>query len=219
MIRAAVFDLDGTLMDTIEDLYQSMNQALTSLGYPAISRAQVREYIGCGAYEFVRRAVESSTDDPDKIRECLSTYRAIYDANSVRASKPFAGVCELLDDLRAAGIRLAVLSNKPDFATQAVIGRFFGGKFDAVRGQREGYDPKPDPRAVLELLGELGISPAESVMIGDGEPDFETAKNAGMQHIGVLWGYRSEEELRRVGAEVFAASPRAVREYLLGAER
>ena len=216
MIRAAVFDLDGTLIDTIDDLTASMNRALNQCGYPEITRDQVRAYIGCGAYEFVRLAIASSTDDPDRIAACLATYRGMYDRDPVRLSKPFAGIREALADLKRAGIRLGVLSNKPDVATQAVIGRFFGpGCFDAVRGQREGFLPKPDPAAFLELLRELGVSPEEAVMIGDGEPDVLTAKNAGTRQIGVLWGYRNREELAAAGATVFAESPAAIKEILL----
>ena len=216
--RAAVFDLDGTLMDTIEDLYAAMNEALRACGYPAITRRQVRAYIGCGAYEFVRLAVRGSTADPAEIAACLATYRDIYDRESTKRSAPFAGIVAALDELRGAGVKLAVLSNKPDVATRAVIRNYFGDRFDVVRGQREGYQPKPDPRAVLEVLAELNVTPADAVMIGDGEPDCQTAQRAGMAHIGVLWGYRSREELEAAGARNFAATPGQLVEMLLAAQ-
>ena len=215
MKKFAIFDLDGTLMDTIEDLNFAMNEMLREMKYPEITREQVRAYIGNGAREFVRLSVAHSTSDEATVDECLRIYRRIYDRESTKRSKVFAGILPALDDLKSKGVRLAVLSNKPDFATNAVISEYFGNRFEVVMGQREGIPVKPDPAGVRLVLESLGALPEETVFIGDGETDFLTAKAAGLSHIAVLWGYRTREELSAHGAEVFAETPAEMERLIL----
>lgn len=181
MKKFAIFDLDGTLMDTIEDLNFAMNEMLREMKYPEITREQVRAYIGNGAREFVRLSVAHSTSDEATVDECLRIYRRIYDRESTKRSKVFAGILPALDDLKSKGVRLAVLSNKPDFATNAVISEYFGNRFEVVMGQREGIPVKPDPAGVRLVLESLGALPEETVFIGDGETDFLTAKRRGFR--------------------------------------
>lgn len=214
MKKFAIFDLDGTLMDTIEDLHFAMNAMLREMGFAEITRADVRRYIGNGAREFVRLSVGKPLSE-EKLDECLAVYRRIYDAESTRRSRVFPGVLAALDGLKERGVRLAVLSNKPDFATCAVTAEFFGGRFEAVMGQREGIPVKPDPAGALCIMAQLGAKPSETVFVGDGETDFLTAKAAGLAHIGVLWGYRTRAELEAYGAEVFAGTPAEMEALIL----
>ena len=215
MKKFAIFDLDGTLMDTIEDLFYAMNAMLREMQYPEITREQVRAFIGNGAREFVRLSVAHATSDEVKVDECLRVYRRIYDAESTKRSEVFAGILPALDDLKTEGVRLAVLSNKPDSATNAVISEYFGNRFEVVMGQREGIPVKPDPAGVRLVLEMLGALPEESVFVGDGETDCLTAKAAGLSHIAVLWGYRTREELSAYGAEVFAETPAEMERLIL----
>lgn len=217
MKRFVIFDLDGTLMDTIADLEYAMNEMLRTLGYPEITAEDVRHYIGNGAREFVRLSVAHATSDERKIDECLAVYRKIYDRESTRRSRVFEGMIPMLDSLKERGAKLAVLSNKPDFATQSVIPAFFGDRFDVVMGQRDGIPVKPDPAGVFEVMRQLGARPEETAFVGDGETDCLTAKAAGLFHVGVLWGYRSREELASFGATRFAETPAELGRILLEA--
>jgi phosphoglycolate phosphatase len=208
--RAVIFDLDGTLLDTIDDLADAMNAALTAHGLP--QRPDVNEHkymVGDGVLNYVLRALPEDRRGDRRLVEALTkTYRANYFAGWKNKTRPYDGVIELVDALRNRGIRLAVLSNKPDDTTKLTVRQFVGPEhFDLVRGATEGVPLKPDPAAALAIANELGISPEQFAYVGDTATDMKTAVNAGMYPIGALWGFRKADELLAAGAAALAEKP------------
>ena len=206
MLKAVLFDLDGTVLDTLPDLNACMNEALARFGCHAITLEQTRRYVGNGGLLFAERALP-----PARRAEAEHFYKDVYcpvhfGCKNER-TRPFAGEGECLAALRDAGMRLAVVTNKSQRAADelgATLLQPYG--FSAVFGNRDGVPVKPDPTLALLALKELGVAPAEAAFVGDGETDVQTAKNAGMRSVSVLWGYRGEAELRAAGAERFARS-------------
>ncbi len=214
-MRAAVFDLDGTLLDTIEDLTDSMNAALAALGFPARTIAECKSLVGDGLATFVRRALpKSERDNPESARRLHEAMRAEYRLRSTVKTKPYPGIPELLDALAARGIPMAVLSNKPHPATLSVIAHYFPGTaFCAVFGARENVPIKPDASAALEIAALLELPAGEILYVGDTNTDMQTAAAAGMFGIGALWGFRTAAELRAAGARALAARPEDVLDW------
>lgn len=203
--RGVIFDLDGTLVDSLEDIGRAMDAALARFGLPGHSLAAYRMMIGEGAAVLAERARGGAAVDVEAL---LDAYREEYGARDHRTSLPYDGVPALLTRLRDAGIALAVLSNKPDPYTQALVAvRFPDIPFRAVRGQRPGVPRKPDPAAALELAAAMDLPAAEVAFVGDTAVDIETARAAGMQAIGVRWGFRGEDELIAAGAARLLAHP------------
>jgi phosphoglycolate phosphatase len=208
MIRLCIFDLDGTLADTLADIGGAMNRALTTLGLPTHPLAAYRDFVGEGVDVLARRALGSAP--PARLAELTQAYVAAYAANLIDASAPYPGVPDLLDTLVDRHFGLAVLSNKPDDATQRVCAELFGRwAFVGVAGARAGVPKKPDPTAALALAAAAGCAPAECAFIGDTAIDMRTALAAGMAPIGVGWGFRPEE-LVAAGARGVAATPEDV---------
>ncbi|HUF60677.1 MAG TPA: HAD-IA family hydrolase [Verrucomicrobiales bacterium] len=216
-VDAVVFDLDGTLLDTLEDLAESLNAALEEAGYPPHPVSAYRYFVGDGARRLVERAFPPgrppAEEEADRIyRNYLRHYGECWD----RKSKPYPGILELLDLLRDLGIPLAVCSNKPDAFTRLCVERLLPPqRFAAVIGQREGVPRKPDPAAALLAARQMGVDPGACLFVGDSGVDMETACRAGMAPIGVLWGFREAGELLGAGARCLLASP-AELEPLLG---
>ncbi len=209
-VRAFVFDLDGTLVDSLEDLAVAMNEVLREAGRPEHPIEAYRHFIGWGAADLVRRAA------PDGDHAALlEGFRRRYHREGLdRASRPYDGIPELLRELVARRIPLAVLSNKPHAATVAVIARFFPDvPFVAVVGARTGVPHKPDPSAALEIAEALGVPASACAFVGDTEVDVQTALNAQMTPIGVAWGFRAET-LASAGAERVVASPHELLDVL-----
>lgn len=219
MTRVAVFDLDGTLLDTLDDLHAAVCRALVRAAMPPRTREEIRAFVGDGVELLIRRAVPAdlakSPDGEEKIRTVLADFKADYAANCTVATAPYAGIPSLLDALRAAGVRIAVVSNKFDAATKALCRQYFGDRVDVAVGEREadGIRKKPAPDTVFEALDALGALSALSDLdarifyIGDSEVDVETAKNAGIPCISVTWGFRDEDLLLARGANLFASTP------------
>ena len=208
-IRAVLFDLDGTLLDTIEDLADSLNHVLARYGLPLHTVEEVRRYVGNGIPRLLERAVSAETSG-EQIRRMYREFLAYYQAHCRVKTRPYAGIPELLEALGERGFRMAVISNKADAVTQALIGWFFGDRFDYVLGAAEGRALKPD-RAMLDAaLDALSLAPGEAVYVGDSQVDLETARNAGMDCISVTWGFRSRETLLRAGAVTLAEAPEEV---------
>lgn len=208
MVRLAVFDLDGTLLDTKPDLTGAMNYALSRLGYKTITVEQTRQYIGNGIKMFAKRAVSASyeTDTDDATAEkAVAFFKEYYAEHLVCETVPYDGIKELLRKLKEKGVRLAVLSNKYDTAAKYIIDYFFPDTFDVVLGEGAQCPRKPDPEGFYAICRELGISPADAVMIGDSPADYKVSKNAGAQSVSVLWGYRSKEKLIEEGAKTLAS--------------
>ena len=219
MTRVAVFDLDGTLLDTLDDLHAAVCRALVRAAMPPRTREEIRAFVGDGVELLIRRAVPADLatlpNGEDQIRTVLADFKADYAANCTVATAPYAGIPSLLDALRAADVRIAVVSNKFDAATKALCRQYFGDRVDVAVGEREadGIRKKPAPDTVFEALDALGARSALSdpdariFYIGDSEVDVETAKNAGIPCISVTWGFRDEDLLLARGATLFASTP------------
>ncbi|MBO7408024.1 MAG: HAD-IIIA family hydrolase [Clostridia bacterium] len=207
--KLAIFDLDGTLLDTLEDLKDSVNFALAEYGLPTRSYAEIRRIVGHGIRNLVDNAVPEGTaqDVADLVFEAFKTHYKVHCADK---TAPYPGIPELLQQVRAAGIRVGVISNKADGAVQELMRTYFAGLVDVARGEIAGIPRKPAPDGVWAMIKEFGIDPADAVYIGDSEVDIETADNAGLDHIIVTWGFRDRELLESRGARVFADAPAEV---------
>ncbi len=197
---AAIFDLDGTLLDTIDDLKNSINHALSVCGYPPRTRAEVLAFVGNGVPRLVELAVPPGTPT-DRRQAVLDAMNAHYAAHCAQLTRPYPGVTDVLRTLRAAGVRVAVVSNKPDYGVQELCARYFPGLLDSAVGMREGIRKKPYPDAVEAALAAFGVPPERAVYIGDSEVDVQTAKNAHTALISVDWGFRTHAQLVEAGAE------------------
>lgn len=205
MYKAVLFDLDGTLTDTLADIAAAMNRALRLHGLPEWPVDAYRYLVGNGAKILSERCVRERQELAPAVRQ---TYQAYYQTHNLMATKPYAGIEEMLSALAAQGMVLAVLSNKPDADTKAVVRHFFPGiPFAVVRGQVEGVPVKPDPAGALAVAEALGVAPGDFLYLGDTAVDMQCALAAGMHPVGALWGFRTEEELRESGAEIIAAAP------------
>ena len=214
MIRAVLFDLDGTLINSLADIASAMNRALRLHGLEEYDEAAYRYLVGNGARILAQRAVGKRQEMAETV---LRDYQAWYGTHNLVQSAPYPGIVEMLSDLKASGLRLMVLSNKPDADTQHVIRHFFPeDTFALVRGQREGVPIKPDPTAALDMAAQLGVAPSEMLYLGDTSVDVTCARRAGMHSVGVLWGFRERAELEEAGAEHIVSDPSEVR-LLLGA--
>lgn len=230
--QAVVFDLDGTLLNTLEDLYLSVNRALAAHDLPRRTRDEVRLATGNGIARLIERSV--GPDCPADLREkVFADFKADYGAHSMDRTAPYQGIVEVLDDLRAAGVCLAVVSNKADFAVQGLIATVFPGVFDCVMGENEaaGIRKKPAPDMVWAALDRMGVgheggsaaagSDAAAaahpfVYVGDSEVDLQTAKNLGCPCIACTWGFRDREWLVSQGAKTLVDTPKELGHVLLG---
>jgi phosphoglycolate phosphatase len=197
--QGVIFDLDGTLLDTLEDIAAAMNQALGALGEPQHGLEDYRGFIGEGVRVLAERAAPALAADAARLEALIEIYRGHYADQLVGHTRPYPGIDALVDALAARGVPLGVLSNKPDAPTRALVERFFPGRFRVAWGQREGVPRKPDPTAAIAIAGELGVAPATTFFVGDTGIDMRTAVAAGMVPVGVAWGFRPEE-LRATGA-------------------
>ena len=204
MIRCCIFDLDGTLLDTLPTIKYHLNSNLAAYGLPPATDEDTKIYIGDGAYQLIYRAFTArGVSDPDVIAKALIEYKAAYDASPYYLTTVYDGIEELLDGLTVSGVTLAVLSNKPDLAAGLVVDRFLPDRFVLVRGGRDGVALKPDPAAALDMLAELGFSPDECAFVGDTSVDITTGGNMGAAlSLGVLWGFRDRAELADAGADI-----------------
>ncbi|HKI47689.1 MAG TPA: HAD family hydrolase [Desulfobacteria bacterium] len=206
--KGVIFDLDGTLLDTLEDLADAMNRTLEDKGFPTHPVKAYRYFVGNGAAKLVSRALPPEKRNEDLVSDCMKAFLKEYDRNWNRKTRPYDGVAELLDALTLKRIPMAIFTNKPhDFAGLCVREFLEKWKFKAVFGQREGYPMKPDPTVPHEIAVMLDISPEQFLYLGDSDADMKTAVNAGMLPVGALWGFRSEEELRNAGAVELISRP------------
>lgn len=201
-----IFDLDGTLLDTLLDLCDSANYALAECNFPERNISEIKSFIGNGVEMLIRRAVPQNTNE-EKIQECLSLFKIHYMHNSRNFTKPFKGIVQMLQNLKKKGFKTAVISNKFDRAVKKLCEDYFCGLIDAAIGESPDTPPKPSPDGINKILKLLNSDRDKTVMIGDSEVDIQTAKNAGVYSVGVLWGYRDEKILTDSGADELADSP------------
>lgn len=204
--QIAVFDLDGTLLNTLDDLTDAVNMALANAGFPARTREEVRTFVGNGVELLMRRAVPAATAEAD-ILACFSDFKATYARICRQKTAPYPGILPLLDELRTRGVRIAVVSNKFDAAVKELCAHYFGSRVEVAVGEREadGVRKKPAPDTVFEALrllnaGGHASSPARAVYIGDSDVDIDTARNAALPCLSVTWGFRDESFLLAHGA-------------------
>lgn len=206
--KAVLFDLDGTLLDTLEDIASSANRVLGSFGFPQHELEAYKYFVGEGREALVMRILPSGHRDAATVAKVVACIDSDYGQHWADATHPYDGIPELLQGLAARGIRMAVLSNKPDDSTKLMVSRLLAhGRFEMVLGSRPSVPQKPDPAAALEIAGCLGISPSEFLYLGDTNTDMETAQAAGMCPIGALWGFRTADELLASGAKALILSP------------
>ncbi len=208
-----MFDLDGTLADSLADLANATNTALKKLGCPPHPLDSYRHFVGDGARELCARALPPNR--LDLVDETLQLMREYYDQHCFDLTKLYPGILELVTVLDERGLKLAVLSNKPDVFTKRVVAHYFNpSPFTVVRGQLPNVPLKPDPTAALQIAREIGIEPAQWLYLGDTNTDMQTARGAGMHPVGVLWGFRERPELEASGAEHIVAKPEEVLDLL-----
>lgn len=210
MIKLCIFDLDGTVLDTVTTIAYYGNLALSKNGIEPIDVEEYKYFAGNGAVNLIKRALRFRGCLTDEIfAKVFADYNTAYNANTSYLTAPFDGIQETLDAIKAQGIQMAILSNKPHFATCGVITSLFGeGYFDCVYGQREDVPIKPDTTAVLGIMEECNAKAEECLYIGDTGTDMKTGKNAGLYTVGVLWGFRGKEELLESGADTIIEKPR-----------
>lgn len=201
MSKALIFDLDGTLVDTLEDITFCMNAVLSNLGFPSHSAKEYRAWVGWGSRELCRLSLPEESRTEDRIRTVDADLKKVYAADPVARSRPYPGIPEALQSLADRGVRLSVLSNKPDDITRLVLERLFPTiRFFRAFGARDGVPHKPDPAAALAIARDLAQAPGDCLFVGDSDVDMETAVRAGMVPIAVSWGYRDVGKLRAAGA-------------------
>jgi phosphoglycolate phosphatase len=206
--KAVLFDLDGTLLDTLDDLADAMNATLAELGYPQHSIDACRYLIGDGVENFATRALPPDHRDAKTVGLVMTNYRQQYARRWADKTHPYDGITQLLDGLSDAGVAMAVLSNKPHDFTRVILARFLSKwRFERAVGAREGVPIKPDPAAARQIAEQLKIAPADFLYLGDTNTDMQTAVAAGMYPVGALWGFRTAEELQASGAKALVEKP------------
>ena len=220
MIKALIFDLDGTLSDSLTSIAYSANSSLRKEGLSELPRENFRYYAGDGAKELVRRYLKDTKNiscsldplDEANLEHFYRSYMEEFSKYCMYEVKPFPGIPELLSELQAEGIRTAVLSNKPDAQTREVVRSLFGDKLiDMVQGQTEEVPRKPAPDGALRIAAAFGLEPSECMYLGDSDTDMKTGRAASMYTVGVLWGFRNREELLKNGAEALAEKPEDIK--------
>ena len=210
MIKLCIFDLDGTLVNSIYDLADSMNYALKKYGFPTHETEKYKKMVGSGISVLADRAmvipVESA--DPDMKKALLADYNEYYNIHCMDKTRPYEHIKDLLDELDKRNIMYSVMSNKPDIFSKKIVETLFPeNKFASIWGKRDGFERKPSPQSVWALIDELNVKRDECLYIGDSDVDAQTAQNAGLKFCGVEWGFRSREELQNAGAELIVKTP------------
>lgn len=217
MTKLAIFDLDGTLLNTVEDLGNATNYALTQCGFPTYPIEAYYQMVGRGIYNLFRAAVPSEHATEDNVQKMASYFLPYYDAHKCDFTRPYDGILQMLEAITGRGVRLAVASNKYQDGAEKLVSHFFG-EYDFVKilGQREGQPIKPDPAIVDQILAEVpSVTKAETVYVGDSNVDMQTGSNAAVRTIGVSWGFRSREELAAYNPSSIVDTPAQLTEEIL----
>ncbi|MGN0368552.1 MAG: HAD family hydrolase [Wujia sp.] len=211
--KLVVFDMDGTILDTLEDLKTATNHALKRYDMPERSLEEVRAFVGNGIRKLMERAVVEGTSG-DLFEKVLNEFQIFYKKHSMDTTKPYNGIVDLLRQLKKLGYKTAVVSNKIDFAVQDLVQDFFEGLFDMAVGDRPDFKKKPSADSVKFVMRSLGVKPEETIYIGDSDVDLQTAKNADLDCIAVEWGFRDRLFLEEHGATNFAKQPEDILTFL-----
>lgn len=214
MINTVIFDLDGTLLYTLEDLADSANCALEKFGFEKRELSDIRTFVGNGVKKLMERCVPNGVMNP-KFEECLVFFKKNYEKNMYNKTAPYQGILDLLDNLESKGIKCAVVSNKFDDAVKDLCKKYFGEKIIIAIGESENIRKKPAPDSVIEVIKKLGTRKENCVYVGDSEVDIETAKNAQIPCISVCWGYKDIAFLKKNGAKCIVDSAKALEETIL----
>lgn len=214
--QAVLFDLDGTLLNTLEDLADSVNVILQAHGFPLRRKEEIRRFLGNGSEFLLRSALPKGTKE-EVFAACLAEYQTYYKAHMEDKTMPYAGILPLLKKLKEGGFRIGVVSNKFDTAVRGLCERYFPGYIDAAAGEREseGVRRKPAPDMIFAAAERLGVRREDCIYLGDSEVDLQTARNAGMDCISVCWGFRDAAFLEQAGATCLVHTPRELAELLL----
>ena len=214
-IKAVLFDLDGTLVNSIDDLADSVNHALTEYGFSTHETEKFKYFIGDGMAKLIERVLPEDKKDADLQKSVLDTFMNRYRSHFADKTVAYEGIAELIKALSEQNLKLAVISNKAqDMAVEVTLKVLSDLKFDIICGKREGYPTKPDPTLTLEIIDELGVKPENCVFVGDSGMDMAVAKNAHTLSIGVLWGFRTESELLENGADYIVNHPSKIKEII-----
>lgn len=217
MYKTVIFDLDGTLLDTIQDLADAANYVCEQRGWPVHTVDEYKKMVGNGIPKLVERFSPVSARHPEQLNATLEAFLLRYSAFMRQKTAPYAGIPEMLTRLKNAGVQMAVLSNKQDSLSREVVGYYFDSSlFCKVRGALPGVPTKPDPAGVHRLMDELSADAASTLFVGDSDVDILTAKNSGLAGCGVLWGFRDRSELEGAGADHIAATPEELEAVILG---
>lgn len=218
MKKAVVFDLDGTLLNTLEDLTDSTNYALRTCAFPERTLEEVRRFVGNGIRKLIERAVPADAPK-EKTDECFTAFCEYYKKNMENKTAEYDGISEMLSALYAAGYKMAIVTNKADFAAQALCAKLFGSYVKTVVGSVDGRPNKPAPDGVYYALEQMGVSKAETVFVGDSEVDIQTANNAEIDAVGVLWGFRDLADLEAVGVKMTVKTAKELENLLLNLKK
>ena len=206
-MKTIIFDLDGTLLDTLADLADSANYTMEQMGYPKHPTDSYRYFVGNGVPKLLERCLLEDKRTDENIQTARRIFAEYYNVHFVDKTKPYDGVAELIEKLRESGVKMAVASNKSDEFTVSLVKRFFGNAFDIVQGGKADVPKKPAPDIVYSIMQKLGAVSENTYFAGDSNVDMYTAKNAGIKAIGCLWGFRTKDELLEGGADFLAESP------------
>lgn len=213
MIDTVIFDMDGTLLDTLDDLTNAVNFGLECLDYPKRDREDIRKFMGNGLEVLVRKSLPAE-HKADDVLSGVAAFKDYYAEHGNDNTAPYDGIVSLLDELQKRGVRTAVLSNKYEAAVVDLAAEYFPGKLNAIRGERENVARKPAPDAVFSIMEELSADSSRTMYVGDSEVDMQTGRNAGVTTVGVLWGFRTRKELEENGAQHIIAEPSELLELL-----
>lgn len=214
-----IFDLDGTLLDTLEDLTNAVNQALRECGYPEHTMEEVKDYVGNGIGLLIQRALPAECDaDPEAYEMTLQAFKSFYALHNNDCTAPYEGILEMLGRLKGRKVHVAVVSNKNDPNVKALCAAHFPDLVELAVGEQQGVRRKPEPDSLLYAMKQFRAKKEKTLYVGDSDVDLQTAKNAGVDCAAVLWGFRSEEHLRRAGAQWLFATPEELGKWILTAE-
>lgn len=210
MYKAVIFDLDGTLVNSLDDLAVATNYALKQYGFNTYPVNDYKYLVGDGMVKLIERAIPTEKLSDETFKSVFDCFMNYYRGHYLVHTKAYDGIIEAVNELKAMGLKLAVVSNKADDMTNIIVKEFFGDTFDKVTGKREGYPTKPDPTLTLMIIDEIGVKPQECIFVGDSGMDCATAVNSGCYPLGVLWGFRKSEELLKNGAQTLINHPNEI---------